>query len=140
MKVAKKRNLHNTTFYVNPHLSPEFRNLSFNCRQLKKAELIEDTWCHNGKIFIKHNDEEIETVSHEIDLYKNFPQFTLFSFDTARYEILKEEASISVYEDLEGIDFTRKNDLDFLKSVTNNTAFSAAIGNGTIPPCLNPHS
>ena len=75
----------NTTFYVKNNLCPSFKDLAFNCRKLKKSGLISDTWCANGNIKIKFSDTNIETISHEYDLYEFFPDFQDFSFDTSRY-------------------------------------------------------
>ena len=74
-----------STFFVNESLSPSAKTLAFNCRKLKKAGLITDTWCSNGKIKIKTLVNKIEVIAHEYDLFNLFSDFTDFSFDTSRY-------------------------------------------------------
>ena len=57
-------------------------NLAFNCRLLKRDNLITDTWSAHGKVKLKLLDGTINIISHEIDLYRLFPESENFTFNT----------------------------------------------------------
>ena len=91
--------------YINPNLSPEYKKLSYNCRLLSRAKLIEDTWFTNGAIKIKTLDEEVIVIGHEVDLVNIFPDFADFSFDTSMYKLMSysnDSLDIERYGDSDG--------------------------------------
>ena len=60
-----------------------YKNLSFNCRKLKRARLISKVITgKDGRITIILNDgKKWLQVSHESDLITNFPEFLEFDFN-----------------------------------------------------------
>ena len=91
-----------TTFYINESLSPSSKSLAFNCRQLKKANLVSDTWCSNGKIKIKTLDDKVEIITHEYDLFTMFKDFKNFSFDTDRF-MTPDDIDMENFNDFGGL-------------------------------------
>ena len=87
-----------TIIYASHNLCPKFRDLSYNCRSLKRNKLIADTWSFNGVLKIKLLDDKILQISHESDLYKVFPEFQLFTFDT---DFCKNALMVDVDDDVE---------------------------------------
>ena len=82
-KTAEINGLKGTTkLFVNHNLNPHLNNLAFNCRLLKRDNLITDTWSAHGKVKVKLSDGTINIISHEIDLYRLFPEFDNFTFNT----------------------------------------------------------
>ena len=79
--------------YINCNLCPAYSNLAFNCRQLKKKGLIENTWSSNGVIKIKTLEGGIKVITHEADLVKWFTDFDGFSFDTTPYKEIGHETT-----------------------------------------------
>ena len=65
--------------YVNDNLNKYYKELSAKCRRLKKKNKIKDTWCYNGVVSIKLNDDFIKHITHKNDLDKMFPNFVYFS-------------------------------------------------------------
>ena len=91
-----------TSFYVNDNLSPTMRNLAFNARQLKKKGVIADTWFANAAVRIRTHDKRVLKITHEMDLFDHFPDFTGFTFDTFLYERDEDGVDIDRYDTLEG--------------------------------------
>ena len=71
----------NTKLFVRNNLCPHMKTLDYNCRLLKKKELIKDTWSFNGILKVLLDNEQIYKISHDVDLYKLFPDFEEFTFD-----------------------------------------------------------
>ena len=90
-----------STFYVNESLSTSSKTLAFNCRKLKKAGLITDTWYSNGKIKLKTLDNNIKVIYHEYDLFNLFSDFKEFSFNTSRF-LSSDDTDMESYGDLDG--------------------------------------
>ena len=73
--------------YVNRNLCPAYCKIAFNCRQLKKKKLIEDTWSTtNGVVKIKTITGAIKTLTHQADLVKLFPDYDEFTFNKTIYK------------------------------------------------------
>ena len=68
--------------FIRPSLCPYYRKLAYNCRQLKRQNLITDIYTTDeGSIKIKINSEgESIKILHEQTLLKYFPNFVGFSF------------------------------------------------------------
>ena len=66
--------------FINNNLTPKLKT-SYNCRILKRNISIADTWSGNGILKIKLLNVEIKKISHERDLYREFPNFSGFTFD-----------------------------------------------------------
>ena len=64
--------------YINDNQSPNMRQLAYNARLLKRGGLIADTWFANAAVRIKRHDSKIIKVTHEIDLFDEFPTFCWF--------------------------------------------------------------
>ena len=90
--------------FVNNNLTPKLKNLGFNCRKLKRLNLIENTWSFNGVAKIKLLNGHVKKISHELDLFKEFPHFEDFSFDVdflANTEEFEEWADYDLESDPE---------------------------------------
>ena len=75
----------NSRIYVRPSLSPYFSNLAYNCRLLKKNNLVSKAKTSNsGKLSVQMNDGSVIKIAHESDLTRNFPMFRQFNFDYDR--------------------------------------------------------
>jgi hypothetical protein len=82
----------NVKFYIKANLCPAFKSLAYNCRVLKKREMITDTWSNDGVIKIKLANNDYKFITHEYDLVKLFPDFEHFSFAKSFYtNILPDE-------------------------------------------------
>ena len=67
--------------YIRPSLCPYFRKLAYNCRQLKRGNLIKNTFVgDDGVIKIKLNDDKYIKITHETDLTNLFQDFAGFTF------------------------------------------------------------
>ena len=77
-----------TKVYLNNNLSPQMRTLAYNCRNLKRDGLIDDTWVFNSALNILTHDNKTHTIYHEIELYRLFKEYSKFTFDTSFYETL----------------------------------------------------
>ena len=86
-----------TKVYVNNNLCPKLKDLAYNCRRLKRDHIISDTWSFNGEVKIKHLNRKIEEVSQELDLFKEFPEYQSFSFDTTfcKNSVSKDQEDIA---------------------------------------------
>ena len=71
----------NSKLFVQNNLCPHMKSLDYNCRLLKKKELIKDTWSFNGILKVILNNGLVYKISHDVDLYKLFPEFEEFTFD-----------------------------------------------------------
>ena len=91
-----------TRLFVNNNLCPHMKDLAFNCRILKKKEVIADTWSFNGILKIKMNDGEIIRISHEVDLYNLFSEFEDFTFDREFCSNATADIDMERYDDLSG--------------------------------------
>jgi chromosome segregation ATPase len=70
-----------SAIYVKPNLCPYYKMLAFNCRLLKKNELIRATSVDDdGTVKIKTFDNETVKIQHETRLRKLFPHFRWFKF------------------------------------------------------------
>ena len=70
-----------SAIYVKANLCPYYKTLAFNCRLLKKHELISGTSVDDdGTVKIKTFDNYSEKILHENKLRRMFPQFRLFKF------------------------------------------------------------
>ncbi len=69
--------------YIRPSQCSYYKNLSYNCRILKRNNMIERVVTGNdGKITIKPLDGPFIKVAHETDLTKKFPRFQRFNFNS----------------------------------------------------------
>ena len=60
--------------YINEHLTPKRARLAKDARALKAANVIVDTWSHDGKIFVKDKGDKIIVVSNERELARLRPR------------------------------------------------------------------
>ena len=68
--------------YIKPSLSPFFKNLAYNCRLLKKDELIQKILTEDdGTLKIKTLRNEYIKIKHSSDLTNRFKEFEKFKFD-----------------------------------------------------------
>ena len=89
--------------YINDNLSPVFKSLAYNCRLLKRENLITDTWYKNGYLKVKTLNGIVKVISHEIDIFKLSRDFNGFSFNTELYEtIIDDEEDVARYDNLDG--------------------------------------
>ena len=58
------------------------RTVDFNARKLVKDGIAESSWFNNGAVKVKCLNGKRLTISHEADLYENFPDYQNFDFDT----------------------------------------------------------
>ena len=70
-----------TKIYINYSSCSYYRNLAFNCRQLKRSELVTEIKTGNGKLKIVTNEGETLNISHQLDLTQAFPGYQEFNFD-----------------------------------------------------------
>lgn len=128
--------------FINDNLSPNMRTLAFNARVMKRQKVIADTWFSNAAVRIKKHDQQIVKVTHEIDLFENFPDFKQFSFDTSLYERSDDEDDMARYDTLEGNwDNFYPDDLQTNTSSlspTNNASAFHPISIGTPKPDVPP--
>jgi hypothetical protein len=129
--------------FINDNLSPNMRTLAFNARVMKRQKVIADTWFSNAAVRIKKHDQQIVKVTHEIDLFENFPDFKQFSFDTSLYERSDDEDDMARYDTLEGNwDNFYPDDIQTtntgLLSPTNNSSAFHPISIGTPKPDVPP--
>lgn len=69
--------------YLRPSLCPYYKNLAYNCRVLKRNNLIAGVHISDeGTVKIKNFDNEFIKITHERDLISRFPSFVHFSFNT----------------------------------------------------------
>ena len=62
--------------YINPSFCPYFKNLAYNCRQLKNAKLISGVvYEDDGNLKIKSLNGNFVKIQHESDLTERFPTF-----------------------------------------------------------------
>ena len=54
--------------FINDDLTARRSKLAFECRQLKKAKKISDTWTYFGKLIVKDHSSNISEVTCEADL------------------------------------------------------------------------
>ena len=72
----------NSRIYIRPNQCAYYKNLSYNCRVLKRNGMIERiTTSNEGKITIKTLDGSFMKITHETDLTDKFPRFGRFNFD-----------------------------------------------------------
>ena len=82
VSVPEKVNFPETSkLFVRNNLCPHMKSLDYNCRLLKRRYLIKDTWSFNGILKVLLENEQSFKISHEVDLYKLFPEFEDFTFD-----------------------------------------------------------
>ena len=84
--------------FVNNNLTPINKELSFNCRKLKREQLISDTWSSNGYVKLRGNDDSVFSINHEIDLFRLFPNYSEFTFDTDFLANAEEFEEYLVYD------------------------------------------
>ena len=69
--------------FIRPSLCSYYRNLAYNCRVLKRCNLIEKSNVSNdGKLSIKTLDGSYVKINHESDLKSRFPRFERFNFNS----------------------------------------------------------
>ena len=75
-KKDELKNLGMEKVIVTESLCPEYQELDFICRMLKKENIIAETWFFNGRLFIKHTIEDANRVqiTHISDLFDKFGQ------------------------------------------------------------------
>ena len=67
--------------YIRPNLSPYFKTLAYNCRLLKRNNLIERVLTEDdGTLKIKTLHDGYCKIMHESELTKRFPMFRNFKF------------------------------------------------------------
>jgi hypothetical protein len=72
----------NSAIYVKPNLCPYYKTLAYNCRVLKKAELINGTTVDDdGTVKIKTLENYSVKILHETKLRSLFPEFRFFKFN-----------------------------------------------------------
>lgn len=71
--------------YIRASQCQYYKNLAYNCRMLKRSELIDSYYtAKDGRISIKSVEGENIKISHESDLLDQFPDFN-FSFNNGEY-------------------------------------------------------
>ncbi len=74
--------LESSKIYIKPSLCPYYKLLAYNCRVLKRHNVIEKVLTGNdGKVTIKISDGDFVKVTHESMLKSRFPRFEYFKFD-----------------------------------------------------------
>ena len=74
-----------SAIYAKPNLCPYYKMLAFNCRVLKKSDMISGTSVDDdGIVKIKTHDNQTEKIQHETKLRRMFPQFRFFKFGNAQ--------------------------------------------------------
>ena len=68
--------------FLRPNLCPYFNKLAFNCRVLRRHELISKVVTSDeGVVKIKTLDNKFIKLTHETDLILAFPNFKHFNFN-----------------------------------------------------------
>ncbi len=71
--------------YIRASQCQYYKNLAYNCRMLKRSELIDSYYtAKDGRISIKSFEGENTKISHESDLLDQFPDFN-FSFNNGEF-------------------------------------------------------
>ena len=69
-----------------------YKNLSYNCRVLKREGLVSRVFTgKDGRVSIKRHDGSHLSVTHELDLTSNFPDFGRFNFGYDEHEVEDHE-------------------------------------------------
>ena len=55
--------------YINDSMCNEYRRLAFICRQLKRKQIVKDTWFFNGKLYVLGFTNKKCLIRHLHDLY-----------------------------------------------------------------------
>ena len=72
--------------FIRPSLCPYYKHLQYNCRILKRHDLIKFVATgDDGIIKIKTHDDRYVKITHESDLFERFKLFTHFK----KYELFK---------------------------------------------------
>ena len=67
--------------YINPSFCVYFKSLHYNCRLLKRKDIIKSIYTdHEGTLKVKTLNDRYIKITHETDLERNFGQFKDFSF------------------------------------------------------------
>ena len=70
-----------SAIYIRPSLCPYYKNLAYNCRQLRKFKQVQNTIVSDdGSVKIKTFDNMYIKITHEKDLTSRFPDFENFNF------------------------------------------------------------
>ena len=88
----------NTRLFVNHNLCPELKEISYNCRILKRKNLIEDTWNAHGTVSLKEKNGHVSKPNHILDLFRLFPDFDGFTFDREFCANAEEDDEWSAYD------------------------------------------
>ena len=68
--------------YIRPNLCSYYSSLAYNCRQLKRSELIVAVRINDdGRVVIKTHGGDFVKISHESELVDMFPRFGEFNFN-----------------------------------------------------------
>lgn len=67
--------------YINESLTKARSKLFYQARQLKKQNIIKETWTKDGKIFIKQKDDSVSVCTRESDLPVSFATKTSMSIE-----------------------------------------------------------
>ena len=90
------------------------RMLAYNARLLLRNELIAETWFFNAAVRIKLLNGKIVSINHESELYEQFPDFKLFTFDIDFCDRLVQD-DIDDYDDLRGMWNAEPVDMDKIR-------------------------
>ena len=92
-----------TALFINDNQSPNMKNLAYNARLLKRNNVIVDTWFSNAAVRVKTLEGKVLKITHEIDLYDNFPDFQDYTFDVSLFQEPNiDDRDMLRYRDLEG--------------------------------------
>ena len=70
------------SIFINPSFCVYFKKLAYNCRILKRNNLISSIYTdHEGNLKVKKMDGKWLKVTHETDLTNNFRDFNQFTFN-----------------------------------------------------------
>ena len=80
--------------YIRPSQCSYMKNLSYNCRQLKREKLIKKVIiAKDGRVSVENIDGSFLKVSHMEDQTTNFPGFSKFNFEYDK--IVREENGVN---------------------------------------------
>ena len=90
-----------TNIFLNDNLSPNMRKLAYNARVLVAEGFAQSTWFSNACVRVKTNEGKVVVVTHECDLFKNFPVCQKLTYDVNFCNRI-EAQDIEEYDDLDG--------------------------------------
>ena len=93
-----------TQLYLNDNKSSNMEMLAYNARLLASEGLIDSSWWYNASVRIKTLGGKFESITHESQLRRLFPEFRKFTFDVKFCDRLcyGDDNDMEAFMDLDG--------------------------------------